>query len=188
MSERARTVTLLLRDWQHGDRSALEKMTPLVYDELREIAAHYMSGERAGHTFSPTALVSEAFARLLGETQPPWNDRRHFFAIAARAMRQILVDHARRRCASKRGSGVAPVALDEAAVGSGRPEEMIELDLALDALARIDERKARVVELHYFAGMSQGEIAQVFDLHVNTIARELHMAEAWIHRRLSAEA
>jgi len=187
MTERARTVTLLLRDWRNGDRSALEKLTPLVYDELRKLAAHHLRGERSGHTFRPTDLVSEAFTRLLGEAQPQWNDRGHFFAIAARAMRQILVDHARKRSASKRGSGIAPVALDETVASSGRSEDLVALDLALDALARFDERKARIVELSYFGGLTQNEIAQALELHVNTIARDLRLAEAWIHRQLSAE-
>jgi len=184
----ARTVTLLLRDWRAGDRGALDDLMPLVYAELHKLASGYLRGERPGHTFRPTDLVSEAYLRLAGGNPPEWNDRIHFFAIAARTMRQILVDHARKRNAAKRGDGTAPVTFDEVLVEDGRPAEIIALDEALTALEQFDERKAKVVELHYFSGMNQTDIAAALDVHVNTVARDLTLARAWIHRRLSEPA
>ncbi len=181
----ARTVTLLLRDWRAGDKGALDDLVPMVYAELRKLASGYLRGERVGHTFRPTDLVSEAYLRLADATPPDWNDRVHFFAIAARTMRQILVDHARKRGAAKRGDGAVPVTLDDQLVGAARPDELLALDEALVALEQQDERKARVVELHYFGGMTQDEIAASLDVHVNTVLRDLKFAKAWIHRRLS---
>src|SRR5687768_9966681 len=134
MSDRPRTVTVLLRDWRGGDQSALDALMPLVYAELHKLAASYMRGERAGHTMRATDLVGEAYVRLAEGTQPDLNDRAHFFAIAARTMRQILVDHARKRSAEKRGSGDRPVTFDEGLVGAERPEEIVALDEALEAL------------------------------------------------------
>ena len=181
-----RTLTLLLRDWRAGDEGAFEEIVPKVYSELNGLAERYMRGERAWHTFKPGDLVAEAYLRLAatGE-QPEWTDRVHFFAIAARTMRQILVDHARARARVKRGGGARPVTLDEAIVAGERPEELVALDEALQALASQDERKARVVELHYFGGLNQNEIANVLEIHVNTVARDLRFAEAWIHRCLT---
>jgi RNA polymerase sigma factor (TIGR02999 family) len=179
-----RTVTMLLRDWRAGDRAAFDALMPLVYDELHRLASHYLRGERAGHTFRPTDLVSEAYLRLAGAAQPELNDRVHFFAIAARSMRQILVDHARKRCADKRGSGDKPVTLDESLPIPDRPEELLALDEALEELAKLDDKKARVVELHYFGGMTQDEVAKALEVHVNTVQRHLRFAEAWLHRRL----
>jgi len=187
MTERARTVTVLLRDWRGGDQSALDALMPLVYAELHKLASSYMRGERVGHTMRATDLVGEAYLRLAEGTQPDLNDRVHFFAIAARTMRQILVDHARKRAASKRGSGDRPVTFDDGLVGTERPEEVVALDEALEALAKFDERKARVIELHYFGGLTQDEVARVLDVHVNTVARDLKFAEAWIHRHLRGE-
>jgi RNA polymerase sigma factor (TIGR02999 family) len=182
----ARTVTVLLRAWRDGDRGALDELIPRIYDELHRLAGVFLRGERPGHTFSATDLVSEAYLRL-GSAQPDtWNDRVHFFAIAARSMRQILVDHARRRTAAKRGRGDRPVTLDEELIGPDRPEEMILLDDALDALTREDERKARVVELHYFAGLTHAEIAEALAIHANTVARDLRFAEAWLERHMRA--
>jgi RNA polymerase sigma factor (TIGR02999 family) len=187
MGEEARTVTLLLRDWRAGDRAALDELMPQVYAELHRLAAGYLRHERPGHTLRPTELLSEAYLRLVGSGHPEWNDRVHFFAIAARVMRQILVDHARKRGAGKRGAGERPATLDEQIAAVDRPEELVALDAALVALGAFDERKARVVELHYFGGLTQEEIAAVLDVHVNTIARDLRVAEAWLHRELSAE-
>ncbi|MBL8619995.1 MAG: sigma-70 family RNA polymerase sigma factor [Myxococcales bacterium] len=188
MPEPAATVTLLLRAWRDGDRGALDALIPRVYDELYRLAATFMRGERPGHTFSPTDLVSEAYLRL-GSAQPEqWNDRVHFFALAARAMRQVLVDHARRRTAGKRGAGARPVTLDDQIVGADRPEELLLLDAALTALAGEDERKARVVELHYFGGLTQAEVAQALEVHPNTVARDLRFAQAWLQRHMSASA
>ena len=187
MSGAPRTVTMLLRDWRSGNEAALQELMPLVYAELHKLASGYMRGERAGHTLCPTDLVGEAYLRLAQGTQPEFNDRVHFFAIAARTMRQILVDHSRKHNASKRGSGDRAITFDEGVVASDRPEEIIALDDALDALARIDARKARAIELRYFGGMTLDEIAIVLDVHVNTVARDLKLAEAWIHRHLRGE-
>ncbi len=184
----ARTVTILLRDWRAGDRAARDALIPLVYAELHRLAAAYLRGERPGHTFRPTDLVSEAYLRLAEGAQPDWDGRVHFFAIAARTMRQILVDHARKRDAGKRGGGERPSTLDEGAIALDRPTRMIALDEALAELEKLDERKARVVELHYFGGLTQDEIARAIDVHVNTVARDLRLAEAWIRRHMTAEA
>jgi RNA polymerase sigma factor (TIGR02999 family) len=186
MGESARTVTMLLRDWRAGDQAALDELMPLVYAELHKLASSYMRAERPGHTWRPTDLVGEAYLRLADGTTPALNDRVHFFGIAARTMRQILVDHARKHASEKRGAGDKPVTFDEAVVGgaSGRTEDLLALDTALSALAKFDERKARVVELHYFGGMTQEEIAAALDVHVNTVARDLKLAEAWLHQQL----
>jgi len=187
MARMADGVTELLRSWRAGDPVAFDQLMPIVYDELHRLASTYLRGERAGHTFRPTDLVSEAYLRLAGASPPELNDRVHFFAVAARNMRQILVDHARKRCAGKRGGGERAISLDDDLAAPGRPAEIVALDDALEALAKFDERKARAVELHYFGGLSHAEIAQVLDLHVNTVARDLRVAEAWIHRHVRAE-
>jgi RNA polymerase sigma factor (TIGR02999 family) len=180
----AKSVTVLLRDWRQGDADALNKLVPIVYDELRRLAARFLRDERAGHTLRPTDLVSEAYLRLIGAHPHELNDRAHFLAIAAVNMRQILVDHARKRSRAKRGGGQRPITLADDVVAVDRPEELVALDDALIALAVIDARKARVVELSYFSGLSQAEIAEVVGVHVNTIARDLHLAEAWLHRHI----
>jgi|SRR6185436_12925009 len=177
-------VTLLLRAWAQGDREAFDRLTPVVYDELRRLAGAYMRRERPDHTLSPTALVSEAFLRLVGGEHPAYEDRIQFFAVAARHMRRILVDHARHRTAQKRGGHDRPVAFDERLISGDRPEELVALDDALEALAAMDERKARVVELHYFGGMSQKEVAAALRVHENTVARDLRLAQAWLHRHI----
>lgn len=181
----AGTVTVLLRAWRGGERGALEQLVPLVYDELHRLAGAFLRGERPGHTFRATDLVSEAYLRLAGAQPPEWNDRVHFLAIAARAMRQILIDHARRRAAARRGGGARPVTLEETVVSPDRAEDLLELDAALDALARNDERKAQVVELHYFGGLTQGEIAHALEIHANTVARDLRFAEAWLRKHIA---
>jgi RNA polymerase sigma-70 factor (ECF subfamily) len=180
-----RTVTRLLQDWQRGDKAAFDQLVPMVFSELHRIASRHLRDERRDHTFRPTDLVSEAYLRLVGSEHPEWSDRVHFFAIAARTMRQILVDHARMRNAQKRGDGERPATLDEMVVGHERPGALIALDDALAALATGHERPARVVELHYFGGLTQSEIAGILDVHVNTVARDLKFAEAWIHRHMS---
>ena len=144
---------------------------PTVYAELHQLADRYMRRERVGHTLRPTDLVAEAYEKLV-DASPDLHDRVHFFAIAARVMRQIPVDHARKRTTAKRGSGERPVTLDEALVGGGRPEELIELDRALEELAKFDARRARAVELHYFGGLTHDEVAEALDVHVNAVARE----------------
>lgn len=188
VEQRGRTVTLLLLEWRSGSAAALEKLTPLIYDELRRIAARHLQGERPGHLFRPTDLVSEAFLRLMDGQTPECNDRVHFFAFASRLMRRILVDHARKRDAGKRGSGARPITLDEALVSVDGPEELVALDSALAKLATFDERKAKAVELHYFGGLTQQEIAEVLQVHVNSVANDLRFAEAWLNRTLRAEA
>jgi RNA polymerase sigma-70 factor, ECF subfamily len=178
------TLTRLLRDWQQGDRAALDKLVPIVYAELRRLAANFLRGEKPGHTLRPTDLVSEAYLKLLGSPPDALSDRAHFFAIAGRTMRQILVDHARRRSRDKRGGGERAVALVEGAVAIDRPDLVIALDDALVALERFDERKAQVVELSYFGGLTQAEIAGFLKVHVNTVARDLKLGEAWINRHI----
>lgn len=184
-----RTLTLLLRDWRAGDQTAFDELVPRVYAELHGLAERHLRGERPNHTFRPGDLVAEAYLRLaaVGESQE-WNDRVHFFAIAARTMRQVLVDHARKRNAVKRGDGLRPVTFDEALATPDRPEELVALDDALAALTAFDERKAKIVELHYFGGLTQQEIATAMELHVNTIARDLRLAEAWIQRHVRQAA
>jgi RNA polymerase sigma factor (TIGR02999 family) len=183
-----KSVTLLLRAWRAGDESAFRELFPLIYTELRKLAAGYLRGERAGHTFCPTDLVSEAYLRLADGSHPEWNDRIHFLAFAAKTMRRILVDHARKRKAAKRMNGKQPITFDELQVVVERPEAMIALDEALSALEDFDERKARVVEFHYFGGLTHQEIAAALDVHVNTVGRDLQFATAWINRRLRGES
>lgn len=179
------TVTDLLQAWGRGDQDAFGRLTAVVYTELLRLAGAYMRRERSDHTLSPTALVSEAFLRLVGGEHPAYEHRVQFFAVAARHMRRILVDHARRRTAGKRGGQDRPVTFDEELVGVERPEELVALDDALEALAAVDERKAQAVELHYFAGMSQKEVATALSVHENTVARDLRLAEAWLNRHMT---
>lgn len=177
---------MYLRAWQDGDTAAFEQLIDIVHAELRRLARARMRSEGPDHTFSPTDLVSEAFLRLAG-ANVDWQDRAHFFAVAARTMRQILVDHARAKSAQKRGGRARAVTLDEQMIAGERPEEVLALDDALTALAGVDERKAKVIELRYFAGMEHKEIAAALNVHVNTIARDLRLGEAWIHRHLLEE-
>jgi RNA polymerase sigma-70 factor, ECF subfamily len=178
-------VTEFLLQWSKGDHSALEKLAPLVYRELHRLAAQYLSVERSDHTLQPTALVHETYLRLIGTAQPQWDGRGHFYAFAARMMRQVLVDYARRHGAAKR-SGGAKVPLDQATlVSPDRASDLLALDQALNDLSGIDPRKGRIIELRYFAGMGVDETAKAMNLSVATIRRELRMAEAWLHRALS---
>lgn len=179
------SVTVLLRAWAGGDRAAFDRLTPVIYGELRRLAGAYMRRERPGHTLSPTELVSEAFLRLAGGEHPVYEDRVQFFAVAARQMRRILVDHARRRSADKRGGHDRPVTFDESLHIGDQPDDLVALDDALLALAAVDERKARVVELRYFGGMEQKEIAAALAVHENTVARDLRFAEAWLRRSMT---
>jgi RNA polymerase sigma factor (TIGR02999 family) len=160
--------------------------TPVIYAELRRLAGAALRRERPGHTLRPTELVSEAFLRLAGSDHPAYEDRVQFFAVASRQMRRILVDHARQRAAGKRGGSQRPATFDESLVSGDRPEDLVALDDALDALAAADERKARAVEMHYFGGMGQKEIAGALSVHENTVARDLRLAEAWLHRHMTA--
>ena len=183
-----RSVTELLRDWRGGNRAVAPELVPRIYKELHALASRSLRGERPGHTLRPTDLVNEAYLRLSTGSQPEYADRVHFFAIAARTMRQVLVDHARRRNAAKRDGGATPVTFDEVSIGGERPEELVALDDGLAALAAFDERKARIVELVYFGGLTQAEVAEILELHVNTVARDLKLAEAWLHRELTNRA
>jgi RNA polymerase sigma factor (TIGR02999 family) len=183
----AREVTQLLADWSHGDRAALEKLTPLVYDELQRIAHQYMQGQRPGHTLQTTALVNEAYLRLTDQKKPSFTNRSHFFAVAAKAMRQILVNHAKAAQRQKRGGGAAKIDLEEVAlVAPERPREILELNEALERLAMLDSRKAQVVELSYFGGLKQDEIAAVLKVSSVTVRRDWVFAKAWLYNELHA--
>ena len=179
-------VTKLLQGWRGGDRNDLEALLPLVYDELRRLAHYHLRNERPGHTLQTTALVHEAYFRLVGQDLPEWESRAHFFAIAAQLMRQILVDYARRRRASKRGSGVCMLTLDDALALSRRKDvDVIALDDALNTLAERDPRQSRVVELRFFAGLSLEETSEVMGIATATVQRDWTMARAWLHREIS---
>jgi RNA polymerase sigma-70 factor (ECF subfamily) len=178
-------VTQLLQQWSHGDNAALAELTPLVYEELRCVAHHYMEGERPNHTLQTTALVNEAYLRLADQTNPNWQGRAHFFAVAARAMRQILVSYARSNRAQKRGGGGARIELDEAAILSPeQSSEIVDLHEALERLGTLDSRKARVVELKYFGGLNHDEIAEVMKISTVTVRRDWVFAKAWLHNEL----
>ncbi len=179
-------VTRLLIEWKRGNKEALDLLTPLVYNELRRLADHYLRDERAAATLQPTALVHEAYLRLVAQSLPDWESRSHFFGVAAHLMRQILVDHARKRKSAKRGSGAEKVSIEEVvsfATVRGRDIEV--LDDALNALAEIDPRKAKVIELRFFGGFSVEETGQALGISVATVGREQRMAEAWLHREVS---
>jgi RNA polymerase sigma factor (TIGR02999 family) len=174
----------LLGAWRSGDEGALEALTPLVYSELRRLAGHYMRSERAGHTLQATAVVNEAFMRMV-DMDVPWQDRAHFFAIAARSMRRILVDHAKAHRREKRGGKNTDLTLDEALVVSAEPDpDLVNLDEALQRLEALDERKAQVVELHYFGGLTYDEIAEAMEISAATVHRDLRMAKAWLQNEL----
>src|SRR5260370_20277552 len=178
-------VTQLLQEWSQGDDSALAELTPLVYEELRRLAHHYMEGERPDHTLQTTALVNEAYLRLADQTNPNWQSRVHFCAVAARAMRQIVVDYARSYRSQKRGGGALKIELDEAAIVS--PEEsraIVDLHEALERLSTLDSRKAQVVELKYFGGLNHDEIAEVLKTSTMTVRRDWIFAKAWLHNEL----
>jgi RNA polymerase sigma factor (TIGR02999 family) len=189
----AREITHLLRAWASGDQGALDQLAPAVYQRLRRLAAHYLRQERQGHTLQPTALVHEAFVRLLDGADVDWRDRGHFYAVAANVMRRVLVDAARARIADKRGGG-APRAdrstafdLDRLpASGSDAAQTLCDLDDALAALARLDPRRAQVVELRFFGGLTVEETAQVLATSPQTVMRDWKVARAWLARELSA--
>lgn len=179
-------ITRLLQQWRDGDSEALEELTPLVYEQLRTLAARIFRGESAGHTLQPTALVNEALQNMLG-ADIDWQDRTHFFALSARMMRRILVNHAESKAAAKRGGGALRVTLHDAMATSDEQNdaEILELDRALDELAEFDERKAKVLELHYFAGLTYAELADVMNLAESSIHQDLRTAKAWLRNRLS---
>jgi RNA polymerase sigma factor (TIGR02999 family) len=179
-------VTELLLAWNGGDESALEQLMPLVYDELHQLAHRYLGGERAGHVLQTTALVNEAYLRLIDSSRVQWQNRAHFFAVSARLMRRVLVDFARARNYQKRGGGAQQVSLDEALVVSNeRAADLIALDDALTALAAADERSSRVVELRFFGGLSIEETAEVLKISPETVKRDWTWAKAWLLRELS---
>jgi RNA polymerase sigma factor (TIGR02999 family) len=181
-------VTTLLRNWRQGDHAALGEVAALVDRELHRLAAVYLRRERSGHTLQPTALVNEAFIRLVGQgSRPDWESRSHFIAIAANHMRQILVDHARRHRAAKRGSGVTMVSLDDARAASDpTPVDVLALDEALRQLAAIDERKARAIELKYFGGLEMAEIAAVLQISIKTVEKDVRLGAVWLRSTLDA--
>ena len=181
-------VSGLLHAWSQGDQGALKKLTPIVYEELHRLARHYMRGEKSGHSLQTTALVNEAYIRLIDYKRMQWQTRAHFFAVSAQLMRRILVDHARRRNL-KRGGGVQHVLLEETAVvGGERDEDLVALDDALQALSRVDSRKAQVIELRFFGGLSVEETAEVLKISPITVIRDWSTAKAWLYRELTGGA
>jgi RNA polymerase sigma factor (TIGR02999 family) len=178
-------ITQLLADWGEGNEAALRKLLPLVYDELHRLANAYMRRERQDHTLQTTALVHEAYLRLVGQQNVQWQTRAHFFAVAARVMRNILVDYARGRGRAKRGDGLPPLPLGDVAVMSDeRADELVAVNTALDSLTAIDPRKSRVFELRYFGGMSVDEAAEALKVSPATVTRDWRMARAWLRREL----
>ncbi len=184
----AQDISLLLQAWSDGDSSALDKLTPLVYAELHRLAHAYMARERAGHTLQTTALVNETYLRLLKASQVRLEDRTHFFAFSARLMRRILVDFARAHCYQKRAGSALRVSLDEALKFSSEAgEDLVRIDDALAALAKLDSRKAQIVELRFFGGLSVAETAEVLKIGLTTVKRDWNMAKLWLLRELTQE-
>jgi RNA polymerase sigma-70 factor, ECF subfamily len=181
-------ISKLLRAWTGGDQSALDGLTPIVHDELRRLAHRYMRRERTGHSLQTTALVNEAYIRLVDYKRMQWQNRAHFFAVSAQVMRRILVEHARRHNL-KRGGAIQHVSLDKAAVvGGGRPTDLVALDDAMHALARLDPRKEQVVEMRFFGGLSVDETAEVLKISAVTVMRDWSTAKAWLYRELTGGA
>jgi RNA polymerase sigma factor (TIGR02999 family) len=182
-------ITQLLAEWSDGNQSALDELYPLVYEELHKLARRYMSRERKGHTLQTTALINEAYVRLVDQRNVHWANRSHFFAISAQIMRRILIDHARRHAYAKRGGGAQQVSLEEVAiVAAEKSAEIIRLDEALKILAKMDPRRCHVVELRYFGGLSNEEIAGVLKVSENTVTRDWNLARAWLHQQLTGSA
>ncbi len=182
-------ITQLLIDWSEGDRSALEQVTPLVYAELHRLAHYHMNRERAGHTLQTSALVNEAFLRLVDQRNVKWNNRAHFFAIAAQMMRRILVDYARSQLYAKRGAGALHLSLDEAGLISNEPSaEVTALDEALNKLEEFDPQQARVVELKFFGGLTIKETAEAMGISADMVKREWSTAKAWLYREMTGSA
>ena len=187
-SSPAQNVTQLLIQLTAGNRAVMDQLLPLVYDEMRRLAANYLRHERADHTLQPTALVHEAYLRLVDQTQVRWQNRTHFFGIAAQMMRRILVDHARKSGAEKRGGEFHKLALDDNEnidVSDGRAAELIALDEALKRLEELDEQKSRIVELRYFGGLSVEETAEVLGVSAPTVKRQWRLAKAWLYGQVS---
>jgi len=179
-------VTHLLADWGKGDRSALDKLFPLVHDELRRIARRQMNQERAGHTLQATALVNEAYLKLAGQQPFEWQNRGHFFAVCSQVMRHILIDHARAHARDKRGGGAIQVSLDDAELMSHeQAEHLVALDEALNFLERVDLQKSKIVELRYFGGLNIEETAEVLDISPRTVRREWQRSKVWLYRMIT---
>ncbi|MDQ1639003.1 MAG: hypothetical protein QOF62_2342 [Pyrinomonadaceae bacterium] len=179
-------ITQLLAEWSEGNQAALDQLYPLVYNELRRLAHGYLRRERKGHTLQTTALINEAYLRLVDQKHVHWANRSHFFGISAQIMRRILIDHARRYDYAKRGGGAQRISLDEAAiVAKQRGRTLLMLDEALTSLAKIDPRRSQVVELRYFGGLNNEEIAGVLKISENTVMRDWNMARAWLYQELS---
>jgi len=179
-------ITRLLLRWSRGDKSALDQLMPVVYDELYKLAHGYLRRERPGHTLQPTALINEAYLRLIKQDFPEWLRRRHFYGVAAQLMRQILVEYARARAADKRGAAAQKISLDEALTFSdAKTAELVALDDALITLAKFDERKVRIIELRYFGGLSLEETADALGLSIATIGYEMRLARAWLRREMN---
>lgn len=182
----AHEITWLLQEWKDGDETAVDRLFPLVYDELRRQARNYLNKERANHTLQPTALVHEVYLRLVKLNQMKWENRAHFYAISATTMRRILVDHAREIAADKRGGEMRRVTLENVqAANEHKATDLLELDEALGKLADIEERKARVIEMNFFGGLNQKEIAEVLNMTEKTVQRDLKFAKLWLYRELS---
>ena len=182
-----KSITQLLVAWSEGDRAALDELVPLVHAELRRIARNYMRGERRGHTLQTTALINEAYVRLVDQKHVQWQNRAHFLAIASQLMRRILVDYARRRQYQKRGGGIVQVTLSDAAeVTDKRSPDLVALDEALVSLAEIDPRRSRVVELRFFGGLSIEETAEVLKVSTTTVERDWTIAKAWLHKEVNS--
>lgn len=182
-------ITELLAEWREGNQSALDELYPLVYDELHRLARRYMSRERKDHTLQTTALINEAYVRMVDQKNVNWANRSHFFAISAQIMRRILIDHARRHGYAKRGGGAQQVSLEEvAAIVPDQGRELVRLDEALKTLAERDPRRSQVVELRYFGGLNNEEIAGVLHVSENTVTRDWNMARAWLYQQLTENA
>ena len=186
MNHRQPDITRILRAWSGGDREAVDDLIPLVYDELHKVAAQYLRKQRPDHTLQPTALVNEAYLKLIDISNVSWEDRAHFFAVASQTMRHVLVDHARGRNREKRGGGAQKVSLDEAVSFADNQEvDLLALDEAMRALAEIDDQQSRIVELRFFGGLTVEETAVVLRISPATVKREWRIAKAWLHKRMA---
>ena len=187
LSTDAGNVTKLLLDWREGDRSALDQLIPIIYDDLLRMARARLKNEHHQCTLQPTALVHESYLRLADQTKLQWQNRAHFYAIAANTMRRVLIDYARKRNADKRGGGVRITLQTEMDFAEERPSDLLVMDQALTRLAAFDERKSRAVELKFFGGMTTEEIGEVLGISVATVGRELRLGQAWLRREMSRE-
>lgn len=188
MPEKSPEISVILKDWSGGSRASADALLALVYDELRKIAARYLRKEKSGHTLQPTALVHEAYMKLIDISDINWQDRAHFFAVSANVMRRILVDHARAKLAEKRGGDSQRIALEDAvSLSSETNVDLLAVDEALKELAVLDEQQARIVELRFFGGLTIEETAHVAGVSPATVKREWAMAKAWLHRKLTTE-